>query len=75
LPAPPDDPIYGRYPPENDDQVFLGDLAIKGERGVLKIPGSWLLRLRYNPFYTYMQTRVLQWLDGASDRVANPDPG
>jgi hypothetical protein len=55
--------------------VFLGDLAIKGERGVLKIPGSWLLRLRYNPFYTYMQTRVLQWLDGASDRVADPDPG
>ena len=74
LPAPPDDPIYGRYPPENDDQVFLGDLAIKGERGVLKIPGNWLLRLRYNPFYTYMQTRVLQWLNDAGTRVVNPDP-
>jgi hypothetical protein len=23
-----------------------------------------LLRLRYNPFYEYMQTRILQWMDG-----------
>ena len=45
--------------------VFLGDLAIKGERGLLKIPGEWLLRMRYNPFYSYLQTRVLQWLNDA----------
>ena len=74
LPFPPDDPIYGQQPPEDDERIFLGDLAIKGERGLLKIPEEWLLRLRYNPFYTYMQTRVLQWLDDASDRVANPGP-
>ena len=72
LPFPPDDPIYGQVHPEDDDRVFLGDLAIKGERGLLKIPGSWLLRLRYNPFYTYMQSRVLQWLDDAGTRVADP---
>jgi len=65
LPFPPDDPLYGQQPPEDDDHVFLGDLAIKGERGLLKIPGEWLLRQRYNPFYTYMQTRVLEWLDDA----------
>ena len=65
LPFPPDDPVYGQQPPEDDDQVFLGDMAVKGERGLLKIPGEWLLRLRYNPFYSYMQTRVLQWLDDA----------
>ncbi|MBI1282800.1 MAG: alpha/beta fold hydrolase [Thiobacillus sp.] len=65
LPFPPDDPLYGQQPPANDSQVFLGDLAIKGERGLLKIPGEWLLRLRYNPFYAYMQTRVLKWLDDA----------
>ena len=62
LPFPPDDPLYGQQPPEDDDRVFLGDVAIKGERGLLKIPGEWLLRQRYNPFYTYLQTRVLQWL-------------
>lgn len=65
VPFSPDDPLYGQQPPEDDGQVFLGDLAIKGERGLLKIPGEWLLRLRYNPFYTYMQTRVLKWLDDA----------
>lgn len=71
LPFPPDDPLYGQQPPEDDGQVFLGDLAIKGERGLLKIPGEWLLRLRYNPFYAYMQTRVLKWLDDA-DSAALP---
>ncbi len=65
LPFPPDDPLYGQRPPKEDDLVFLGDLAIKGERGLLKIPGEWLLRMRYNPFYPYLQTRVLQWLNNA----------
>jgi alpha-beta hydrolase superfamily lysophospholipase len=74
LPFPPDDPIYGQQPPEDDDRVFLGDLAIKGGRGVLKIPGEWLLRLRYNPFYDYLERRVLEWVDGTSGRVANPGP-
>ncbi len=63
LPFPPDDPVYGQQPPPNDSQVFLGDLAIKGERDLLKIPGEWLLRLRFNPFYAYLQTRVVKWLD------------
>jgi len=66
LPFPPDDPLYGRYPPKTDGQVFLGQLAIRGERGVLKLPASWLLRLRYNPFYDYQQRRVLDWIDRAS---------
>ena len=65
LPFPPDDPVYGESPAEGNDQVFLGNLAIKGERGLLKIPGEWLLRLRYNPFYDYMQARILVWLDEA----------
>jgi len=65
LPFPPNDPLYGQRPPEDEDLVFLGDLAIKGERGLLKIPPVWLLRLRYNPFYEYMQTRILQWVDQA----------
>jgi hypothetical protein len=40
-------------------------MATKGERGLLRIPADWLLRLRYNPFHTYMQTRVLEWLGDA----------
>ena len=66
LPFPPDDPLYGRYPPEESGAVFLGQLAIRGERGVLKIPGQWLLRLRHNPFYDYQEQRVLDWIGRAT---------
>jgi len=65
LPFPPDDPLYGQSPPPDDDRVFLGDLAFKGEQGLLKLPPEWLLRMRYNPFYDYLQKRVLQWVDDA----------
>ena len=65
LPFSPTDPVYGESPVEGNDQVFLGNLAIKGERGILKIPGEWLLRLRYNPFYDYMQARIVEWLNHA----------
>jgi alpha-beta hydrolase superfamily lysophospholipase len=62
LPFPPDDPLYGQRPPENDDVLFLGEMAIQGERGLLKIPIDWLLRLRYDPFYDYLERRVLDWV-------------
>jgi len=63
LPIPLDDPLYGQHFAQNSGLVFLGDLAVRGEQGLLKIPAEWLLRLRYNPFYTYLQKRVLQWVD------------
>jgi esterase/lipase len=31
----------------------------------------WLLRLRHNPFYTFLETRVLDWLDNANGQTAN----
>ena len=68
LPFPPDDPLYGLFPPDEEDQIFLGDIALRGERGLLKIPGSWLLRMRYNPFYSYLEKRAIDWLEtGAAD--------
>ena len=67
LPFPPDDPLYGQRPPPDDDMVFLGDLAFKGEQGLLKLPPEWLLRMRYNPFYDYLQKRVLQWVEDAGE--------
>jgi hypothetical protein len=62
LPFPPDDPLYGRFPPEDRGQLFLGAQALQGERGVLRIPGDFLLRLRHNPFYAYLEQRVLDWV-------------
>ncbi|MBK1618915.1 hypothetical protein CKO42_10825 [Lamprobacter modestohalophilus] len=70
LPFPIDDPLYGRYPPEQSTEVFLGQLAVRGERGVLKVPAQWLLRLRHNPFYDYQEQRVLDWIDDASAQRA-----
>ena len=66
LPFSPEDPLYGQTVPADSDMVFLGNLAIKGERGLLRIPETWLLRQRYNPFYSYQQARVLEWLDEAN---------
>jgi alpha-beta hydrolase superfamily lysophospholipase len=63
LPFPPDDPLYGQYPPPDSDLVYLGNLAFKGEQGLLKLPPQWLLRMRHNPFYTYLQKRTVQWID------------
>jgi alpha-beta hydrolase superfamily lysophospholipase len=62
LPFPSDDPLYGAQAPENANQLFLGQQALQGERGVLKIPENFLLRLRHNPFYDYEQARILDWL-------------
>jgi alpha-beta hydrolase superfamily lysophospholipase len=63
LPIAPDDPLYGQRAPENDDFIFLGQMAIQGERGLLQIPADWMLRLRYNPFYDYLESRMLKWID------------
>ena len=63
LPIPPDDPLYGRRPPENEDTLFLGEMAMQGERGLLELPADWLLRMRYNPFYALIEQRVLGWFE------------
>lgn len=62
IPFPPDDPLYGGRPTERSPGLRLGDLALRGERGVLQIPASDMLRLRWNPFYAYVETRTLAFL-------------
>ena len=68
LPIPPDDPLYGQRPPEDPKALFLGEMAIRGERGLLRISSEWMLRLRYNPFYDFLESRTLGWVDGANGR-------
>jgi alpha-beta hydrolase superfamily lysophospholipase len=65
LPIPPDDPLYGQRPPGNQEVLFLGQMAIQGERGTLRLSSDWLLRLRHNPFYDYLDRRALAWIDSA----------
>jgi alpha-beta hydrolase superfamily lysophospholipase len=68
LPFSTHDPLYGAFPPRNKDDLYLGQIGIRGERGLLKISSDWLLRLRYNPFYSVLEARMLEWVDnGASE--------
>jgi alpha-beta hydrolase superfamily lysophospholipase len=72
LPFPPDDPLYGQYASTDGELLFLGDMAIRGERGLLRIPADWLLRLRYNPFYPYLERRLIEWLDVTGGQAEGP---
>ena len=65
LPISPSDPLYGRREFAGDERLHLGEMAIRGERGLLKFPSDWLLRLRYNPFYDLLESRVIEWMDGS----------
>jgi alpha-beta hydrolase superfamily lysophospholipase len=62
LPFPPDDPIYGANRPEDADMIFLGRLDLHGERGLLAVSADGLMRLRHNPFFAYVETRVKAFL-------------
>lgn len=66
MPIPPDDPLYGETRPAERDQLFLGDINIKGEKDLLKIPPAYLVRLRHNPFYPYLERRAFDWIDQAT---------
>jgi alpha-beta hydrolase superfamily lysophospholipase len=65
LPFSPDDRLYGQRRPSDPDALFLGHIPARGERGLLRFPSDWLMRLRHNPFYDYLESRTVDWLDGA----------
>lgn len=62
LPFPPEDPVYGGPAAGESPGIQLGSLDLRGERGVLLVSGTDLLRLRWNPFYDYLQARTLQFM-------------
>jgi alpha-beta hydrolase superfamily lysophospholipase len=63
LPFPPDDPVYGGPMAGESPGIQLGNLAPRGERGVLYVTGTDILRLRWNPFFDYVEERVLQFTE------------
>jgi alpha-beta hydrolase superfamily lysophospholipase len=62
LPFAPEDPVYGGPSAGESPGIQLGSLDLRGERGVLRVSGTDLLRLRWNPFYDYVQSRTLQFM-------------
>lgn len=61
LPFSPRDPVYGGPEAGESPGIQLGDLAMRGERGVLLVSGTDFLRLRWNPFFDYVESRVLRF--------------
>jgi hypothetical protein len=61
LPFPSDDPIYGSLPAtEGAFGLQLGAIEPRGERGLLAVPAAALTRLRSNPFFPYIEQRLLE---------------
>ena len=63
LPFPADDLIYGGNVSHDKPGIQLGNLAMRGERNILQVPASTMLRLRWNPFYDFMENRMLEFLN------------
>lgn len=61
LTFPENDPLYGGRPEGKNSGLHLGSIALRGERGVLWVSGSDMMRLRWNPFYPYVETRVFNF--------------
>jgi alpha-beta hydrolase superfamily lysophospholipase len=59
LPFPVEDPLYGANQQKSDPGLQLGNFAIRGEKGMLKVPASAMLRIHWNPFYPYLEQRTL----------------
>ena len=61
IPFPPDDLIYGRISrARTEPGLNLGSLEPRGERGVLRVSLNHFMRLRYNPFFPYVERRVIE---------------
>lgn len=61
LPFSPEDSLYGGPDAPGSPGIQLGNLALRGERGVLVVSGADVLRLHWNPFYGYVEGRILRF--------------
>lgn len=57
------DPLNGGDQPGPSPGVYLGNLALHGEKATLRIRATDLLRLRWNPFYPYLEQRIVEHLN------------
>lgn len=62
LPFPPDDPLYGDGSTASVTGLNLGRAILRGENGRLQIPASAMTRQHWNPFYPYMESRIVDFV-------------
>ncbi len=60
VPFPPSDSLYGTDPDAEDFGIHLGNQALRGERGTLLQGADALVRASCNPFFPYMEERIVQ---------------
>lgn len=63
LPFPPEDSLYGDGRATQLNRLNLGRAILRGEKGRLEIPDSAMTRQHWNPFYPYMEGRILDFVD------------
>jgi alpha-beta hydrolase superfamily lysophospholipase len=63
LPFRPDDPVNGEKRPRDQKLVYLGRIDLRGERGLFIVPAAEMLRQKYNPFYKYMEERIVTFIN------------
>jgi alpha-beta hydrolase superfamily lysophospholipase len=68
IPFTPRDPVYGGPDAPASPGVHLGNVALRGERGVLRVPGGTLLRMHWNPFYDHLESRVIEFMELGAGR-------
>jgi alpha-beta hydrolase superfamily lysophospholipase len=62
LPFPESDPLYGINNSGENPGIHLGNVALHGERGVLRVSAAAMLRLRWNPFYPFIEQRIFDFV-------------
>jgi alpha-beta hydrolase superfamily lysophospholipase len=71
LPFPIDDPVYGLTPADGEGLAYkLGALSARGEMGAMVVPLDTLARLRSNPFFDVLRTKIRATLGATVTRPA-----
>jgi alpha-beta hydrolase superfamily lysophospholipase len=64
IPFPPDDSLYGAGKGTGAEvKLNFGNFAPRGEKQMLTVPVDLMMRLRYNPFFEYMEKRLVEVLE------------
>ena len=67
VPFPQDDPVYGTEESMAPGGLSLGSLSMRAEPSALMISNTLFVRCRHNPFYQFMEERVVRWLTSVLD--------
>jgi alpha-beta hydrolase superfamily lysophospholipase len=67
VPFPTDDPHYGAERPAHAPGIYLGRPQLLGEVGFLALPEASLMRLRFNPFFAYMEAQIFEFMEAVEN--------